>query len=248
MEVSDVERRLLWEKGHAMARAHVAFAPIQLQTRLRELEQTTGWGSLFQELKQVAELPTIPTPGAKRLDFIQEEMLKSPLLKRSEELQALRAMLRVDLLNQLERGELLSFAFEPRRDIPGAKRSIHDVPIELSHGHWRGRLEWDKDEIKAQGLHFVEVRILRRDAAAELASPLSAAPSAESQSRKPGRPLLLYQRVEAAIIELSEQGRLDRTKSKASQYPLVLSLLAERYPGMRPPSKETLRTAFNILF
>lgn len=246
MDSTEAERRLLWENAHAMSRAHFVFAPDDLRTRLQELEQTTNVQSFLKDLHHAADSPDVPAPGPGRLDFLLRQMTESPHVQRGEEARKLKDRLRAGVLHHLRCGDLLSFGFEPRNNVPGALRSIGDVPIELGYDHWRGRVSWESDELHANGLHFVQVRILSAARAEKLRQDRVAKIAQEIPTPKIGRPSATKDIV-AACEALIAAGKIDTNASIRSQIPIVRAWRSENRPGAAHIGDETIRRVLSPL-
>lgn len=173
-----------------------------------------------------------------------------------EEFQApqndVKALLEQTLLNGLYHGKFTAFAFEPPRKVASA-------PFKIPPYFWQGSVSWGNSELRYQGLHFVEVRVVRHDfePLAILFGEREAGPESipkpvpERTNALPGRPSI-KSLVTDAFQALSAGNRIDCTASALSHYPLIRHWIktncADAGSKAENLSNEGIRAYFSPLF
>lgn len=139
-------------------------------------------------------------------------------------------------IGQFRSGALRCFAFE-------SPRTFHSDPVEILPGHWTIYPDWKKGEFKANGLHLIELRVMRRKAPSNrITAPKPASP---------GRPSVQAD-VKAAFQGLKELGRIDPDCSAKHHYPMVRQWIGENIQNpvvaADKLSDEGIRAHFSHLF
>lgn len=144
-------------------------------------------------------------------------------------------------LQNLKNGSLIAYGFE-------APRRMDDDPKEIPARLWSGRPDWDKAMLSAEGLAFVEVRVLTKKQRRQL---LDLPPEGAANSKPKGRPGV-GQNISDAFRALEAAGKVDTGRPARAHFDLVRNWLAEHRPDMKPPgsdlNEETIRKHFSPLF
>jgi len=154
------------------------------------------------------------------------------------------AEMRNNILLYINSGALVGFGFE-------APRRLGDTPHELLPEYWLEKCDWDKGEIAAQSLRFVEVRVLSRTKIEQLLGLNSSKHLPEQIKPKVGRPSV-RQDIEDAVRAIIDEGKIDTKASMKSHYPLIRAWLRQNRPASAPtsekPGNESLRRVFKPHF
>jgi len=141
-----------------------------------------------------------------------------------------------DFFNALVTGQFRSFAFE----LP---RSLTSIPVELRPEHWTAYPNWQTGEFKANGLHLIELRVLKAEKVADVIG--------SAETTKVGRPSI-EPHVTAAFAELNRLGKIDVSKSAVSHFPLIREWINRHDPKQELNAlhlgKEGIRAHFSPLF
>lgn len=143
-----------------------------------------------------------------------------------------------DVVSRTLSGELVGLGFE-------RERNLEDIPVLLPSEVWKWQVFWSHGEVHAEGLKFVEVRLL-------FASELNAAMRCPSkETKKQGRPSV-KPFVNQAIQALHQEGRIRLAESQASHYDAI-RILAKQIASQSQTeipnlSDETIRKYFGPMF
>lgn len=225
----------LWSGAHSMYGAPMSYAAKELRARWQSLEAESAMDRLRAGGAAVRDTEK-PFHEKFQLAFAGVQEL---LGQRA----AVMTQMRKALLHHIGTGSLLSFGFE-------APRRVRDMPVALSPAHLSGQLLWDKGEIKAQSLHFVEVGILSAaKAEAILRGRLEEIAPPTGQTY--GRPSSVKD-IQDAIRAVIEAGKLDPKATMRSHYPMIRAWLREYRPtavaASVGPSDEAIRRVFGPIF
>jgi hypothetical protein len=157
----------LWEKGHWLSNCEKAFASQKQKEEWNDLQKMSVMKALENEVKR---------PELGNLGWV--EHIAKALEKPSKILvqrQNLRDAIQEIVLLWLQQGQLVGIGFEP-------PRTLSKSPVSLPKEFWFGKVEWEKNAIHFQGLHFVEIRVQTLD---NLRGSLPSPQAKRSQGRPP---------------------------------------------------------------
>jgi hypothetical protein len=224
----------LWERGIHLSRAPFAYAP---KSEKEEHKRLHGVSAIEAATKAVEETQTSGTTGLET--FKAMIGASNPILTARTDW---NVRMRAFILHHLEHGNLFAYGFEP-------PRRMDSQSIELPTAYWKGNIRWDKAILSAQGLEFVEIRILSK----QLRNELAAEPSAHAELEKPqaGRPSIKLH-IHEAFSDLENSGNIDINVSAKSHYPLIREHMRKTHPDLYPKDRklgdEGIRYHFSPLF
>jgi len=231
MPKTSSELLTLWEAGTPLQQAVHVFAPKDLKADWKSARSQSS----LQAIRDRVEADTATeAPVADKISRAIAEA--GPILNRRADIMN---RMRWNLAEALRRDLLIAVAFE-------FPRTLASAPVELRPEYWRGKQVWDKGELHADNLRFVEVRILMPAQAAALLGG-----SVEGTARKPGRPGYGPD-IEAAFHALNKAGKIAPHASMSSHYPLIRDWLRAHRPDSAPtprtPGDEAIRRVVAPLF
>ena len=109
-------------------------------------------------------------------------------------------------------------------------RSPDDGPIEIPADVWGGKINWQKSEVKGNGLEFAAVRVVETQSdrpSSEIATNVTQNPPS---TRPPGRPGVATF-IEEAYQALREADAIDYDAPRARIYEPIRGFLMKKYPG-----------------
>lgn len=223
MEHSETVNRDLWIKATPLSQAKYKLIPQELQKRWKVISEQSAMDTFQDTLhREQAQDPT-------GIQAIQAAFLASqPIVanRTAIEHECQRAFFK-----GLANGSLQGFAFEyPRR--------VSSCVVKLTSEYWRGRPQWDKNELHAHGIRFIEVRVIRveRIQIIEASKPLV--------TSCVGRPALAPDITDAFWV-LYKLGKIDVGAPKVRAYPLIVQWLKVNRPkslsGKDTIGDETIR-------
>jgi hypothetical protein len=156
-----------------------------------------------------------------------------PVADAASRKQSLLRELQTEIIAGAARGELLRVGFVvPRR--------ATDEPAWVTSDLWpRDRIEWTESSVSGNGLSFVAVRVLHREALAQLEADTSEARNA-GRGPKSARPY-----IEKAVTDLISTSKLDPQAPHKVNAGLVREYVNKHYaadfPGKKGLNDETIR-------
>lgn len=193
----------LWQDATPIQKARFDLAPKKLVEQFKELSKTslnTEWNSQLEKSeaknRKVLETLSIALNSASRA---------------SAEKQSIETEINQNFADMIIERKLRCFAFEP-------PRKLNSQPIEMQAEHWTAYPIWETGEFKANGLHLIELRVMRAE---EMPERIEA-----PQQVKLGRPTI-KNHVAATFEALLAEGRINIEISAKSHFPLIRNWIAE---------------------
>lgn len=224
----------LWDRGIHLSRAPYAYAPKSEKEEHKRLHDVSA---IEAATKAVEETQTSGTTGLET--FKAMIGASNPILTARTDW---NVRMRAFILHHLEHGNLFAYGFEP-------PRRMDSQSIELPTAHWKGNIRWDKAILSAQGLEFVEIRIISK----QIRDELSPKPPADAELEKPqaGRPSIKLH-IHEAFSDLKNSSNIDINISAKSHYPLIREHMRNTHPDLYPKDRklgdEGIRYHFSPLF
>lgn len=198
-ELTNEQRQQFWKHGYAMFKCPVLFA-LPAKKKAYEDAYAVSAMSAFEEAAKRTQNEDRPA-----LEFFTAALAEpNKILKRRTEIQA---DLRADVVNWCRAGHLFAFAFEH-------PRKLENAPVEVPLSAWAGRIQWGQSAIEAQGIKFVEVRMLTASMMKDVRLKY------RSSHAGTGRPSVAED-VKACIAEIEAAGLIDPSQTMASHVRLI---------------------------
>lgn len=221
----------LWNAGTYLSQAPRSFAQADL---LKEWETVSKRNSIqeaklkFDELQErkarFSEAAPELIAAIRAVDGPKERLL---------------AEMKNALVHSLIQGAVSAIGFEH-------PRHMVSKPVSVPAQSWQGQINWHENELKSQGLHFVEVRVVANDTVNTLNTSIPAASRAPIAPRPPikGRPSVRPQ-INRAYIRTLASGVLTPDMSVKTVVEHVRVRLAQDFPDLEvtaeTPNYETFR-------
>lgn len=208
--MTDTEQ--LWKKGFTLSYVIPRIGLKEALEAYRQAKEATEWTSIGKAFEQMGD------HDRSLLDMGRE------LSDRSTRYMALRRTQQETVIRNVREGWLHAFGFQhPRR--------IEDKPIALPIDVWKGTVDWDKDTIQYDGLHFVAVRLVLKD-------HIDAVPPIPSKGR-PSR----KQHILDAYSALLQSGDVTENMTDKDLGTAIRAHIAQSHPtlGTEGLSPETIR-------
>jgi len=217
-----------------ISRAPYAYAP---KSEKEEHKRLHGVSAIELATKAAEETQASGITGWEALNAALSA--SSPILSaRTEWDNRMRAF----VLHHLEHGNLFAYGFEP-------PRRLDSQSLEIPTVSWKGNVQWNKACLSAQGLEFVEIRILSKQRRDEIVADQST--RSELDKRQVGRPSIKLH-IQEAFSDLEGSGKIDVNESAKSHFPLVREHMRSTYPDLYPKDgklgDEGIRSHFSPLF
>ena len=221
------EAMLLWQSATPIQIARLRFAPPELVQKLHAF----GKVSLVDSLQKAAI-------DNKNFHMLIEAMNSATQLAVAADTKRREIQSEIDQLfaDAILAGELRCFAFEP-------PRTLSSNPVEMQIEHWTAYPNWETGEFKANGLHLIELRVLKAEKVADVIG--------SAETTKVGRPSI-EPHVTAAFAELNLLGKIDVSKSAISHFQLIREWINRHDPKQELNAlhlgNEGIRAHFSPLF
>jgi hypothetical protein len=224
----------LWDRGTCLNRAPYAYSPKSEKEAYKRLHDVSA---IEAATKAAEETQASGTTGWEALNAIIDA--SNPILSGRTEW---NNRMREFVLHHLERGNLFAYGFEP-------PRRLDSQSIQIPATYWKGNIQWSKASITAQGLEFVEIRILSKQLRDKLTAEQST--RAELDKRQAGRPSIKLH-IHEAFSDLKNSSNIDINLPAKSHYPLIREHMRNTHPDLYPKDRklgdEGIRSHFSPLF
>lgn len=191
-EFTDEQRQQFWKHGYAMTKCPVLFAHPAKKKAYEDAYAVSAMSAFEEATKRMQ------TGDGFALERFTSALAEpTQILKKRGEI---LADLRADVVNWCFSGQLFAFAFEH-------PRKLENAPVELPLSAWKGRVQWDQSVVEAQGIKFVEVRMLTASMMKDVRLKYRSSHAAS------GRPSVVAD-VQACIEEIEAEGLIDQSKPK----------------------------------
>ena len=222
----------MWKNGRSLNDSPWAFSPKAEKEEYNRLHNLSAM-EIFKEASEDAV-----GKGISGLDAFNASVLAIGPLVSARNDWATRAQ--GFIIHHLLEENLYGVGFEP-------PRTMSSQPFEIPSACWKGQIRWQKDELTSDGLKFVHIRVLSKQARFKLInSEIKIA-----TSNKPGRPGYKTQ-ILKAFAALNATGEIDAQNSLQSHYPRVREWLetnlSEGERVANPPSDNTLQRYLSPVF
>ncbi len=239
----DGDEILYWKRGIPLNRAIFHFGTSEWNAKYELLRQKKE--AAFEESLKAAETLHVENNIGK----IAKGLLSvfSPPTKANKEFSEHIEILKKDIIRNILNGTLIALGYS----LPQNPSSPpHIIPDDV----W-GKVNWDASEIQGQGLHFVSVRLARRNIAGmdlehEPRQPKNVPLISPPVAGRLGRPSLKGD-IQEAYEYLQSQNLVDLAKPMAAYYVPIREYLAKAYPDKAGQYKkmadETIRLVISSL-
>ncbi|WP_264211165.1 hypothetical protein [Leisingera thetidis] len=228
----------LWNAGTYLSQAYRSFAPADLR---KEWETVSKRNSILEAKLKVDELLE---RKAKFSEAAPELIAAIRAVDGPKE--RLVAEMKNALVRSLIQEAVSAIGFEH-------PRHMTSKPVRLPAQFWQGQINWQENELKSQGLHFVEIRIVGNDTVKTLSASIPAASHPPTAPKPPikGRPSVQPQ-IKRAYLRTLASGVLTPHMSVKTVTENVRVRLAEDFPDLgvtaETPNYETFRRIVSPLW
>lgn len=237
MHTNEINEKL-WNAGTCLSQAPRGFAQADLR---KEWETVSKRNSILEAKLKVDELLE------RRAEFSEAAPEVIAAIRAVDgPKERLVAEMQNALVRSLVQGAVSAIGFEH-------PRHMASKPVRVPAQSWQGQINWHENELKSQGLHFVEVRVVANDTVNTLNASIPAAsrPPAAPQPPTKGRPSVQPQ-IKRAYLRTLVSGVLTPDMSVKSVAEHVRVRLAQDFPDLEvtteTPNYETFRRVVSPLW
>ncbi|AGI73765.1 hypothetical protein OA238_c38180 [Octadecabacter arcticus 238] len=224
----------LWNRGMHLSRAPYAYAPKSEKEEHKRLHSVSASELIAKAAEETA------ASGLTSWEVVNAMMgASNPILSARMELDN---RMRAFVLHHLEHGNLFAYGFEP-------PRRLDSQSLEIPSAYWKGHIKWNKACLSAQGLEFIEIRILSKQLRDKLIAVQST--HTELDKRPVGRPSMKLH-IQEAFSALEKSGKIDINEPAKPHFRLVREHMRNAHPDLYPKAHklgdEGIRSHFAPLF
>ena len=222
----------IWEKGVQLNRSPRAFSPKAEKQEYDRLYSLSAIEAFSNAAEQASKT------GLTGLEGFNASISSATTITsaRSKWNERMRRFVHHHLLHD----NLFGYGFEP-------PRKIDSQPLEIPKVCWNGQIRWDKNTLASDGLEFVQIRLVSKEARLKLLD-LSAQATNVIKSGRPS----IREHVKEAFDDLLANDLIDPSVAAKNHFELVRKWLRAHKPEAgytcTKPSNEGIRAHFSPLF